>query len=123
MKPLLPLAALALSGCITTSDGPIEGPVRLGQTATTNGVKVRPVDVLEDSRCPVSVKCVWAGRVVVRAEVTGGSWQRTENLVLGKPTKVADGTLTLVAVAPEKKVPIEIGKRAYRFTFDFQGGM
>lgn len=123
MKALAALATFTLAACSTTpavNAGPIAG---LGQLAYTNGLRVRPLEVLEDSRCPALVRCVWAGRIVVRSEVIGGSWSRTLDLELGKPQQVADGALTLVAAAPAKAAPGEIDPRAYRFTFDFQGGI
>ncbi|MCF2513928.1 hypothetical protein LVY65_02445 [Sphingomonas sp. G124] len=95
----------------------------LGQTAYANGLHVRPISVVEDSRCPTDVTCVWAGRLVVRSEVSGGSWHRTLELELGKSQQVADGALTLVAAVPAKVAGTQTDPRAYRFTFDFQGGL
>lgn len=117
------LLAAALSGCaaaLPVHSGPTAG---LGGAVYVNGLKLRPTEIVEDSRCPVDVVCVWAGRVVVRTEVSGGAWHRTVDLELGKPQQVADGTLTLVAVHPPKHAGAETDPRAYRFTFDFQGGI
>jgi hypothetical protein len=117
------LAALALTSCATVppaEPGPTAG---IGQVAYTNGLRVRPVAVVEDSRCPVDVQCVWAGRMVVRSEVIGGSWHETRDLELGKSQQIADGALTLVAAVPQKKAGTAIDPRSYRFTFDFQGGI
>ena len=123
MKPLIALAALALASCASVPSASAGPTAALGQSAYTNGLKVRPVQVLEDSRCPMNARCVWAGRVVVRSEVTGGSWRRTLDLELGKPQQVADGALTLVSALPEKVAGTETDPPAYRFTFDFQGGL
>lgn len=107
----VPLAflALILAGCATAR--PVEGPVRLGQMAAVNGPRVRADRVIEDSRCPVDVQCVQAGRLVVRVTVFGGGWSRVIDLELGVPVTVADGRLMLVAATA----------KPYRFTFDFQG--
>ena len=56
---------------------PPDRPPRFGQVADVDGLGVRPLAVLEDSRCPATVHCVWAGRLRVRAEVTGGGWRET----------------------------------------------
>jgi hypothetical protein len=82
------------------------------------------VQVIEDSRCPANVQCVWAGRVRVLAEIElrGGSEELRTTLTLGEPMHVADGALTLIAVKPDKKTGA-INPRSYRFTFDFQGGL
>jgi len=123
MKPLLPLVVLALASCATVPPAQAEGPVGLGQTAYANGLRVRPITIVEDSRCGANVMCVWAGRLVVRAEVIGGSWREERNLELGQPQQIADGSLTLVAAEPQKVAGATIDPRSYRFTFDFQGGL
>lgn len=128
---LLP-AALLLCACAATTaaeppadraDRPIEGPVGLGQTAFVDGPHVRPDQVIEDSRCPIDVRCVWAGRLIVRATVTGGAWSKVLDLELGKPVQVADGALTLTGATPDRTVGKGKGKpQPYRFSFAFKGG-
>jgi hypothetical protein len=119
--PFLAAVLSLLAGC--ASNLPVEGPVRLGQIASVNGPRVRTDKVIEDSRCPIDAKCVWAGLLIVRVTVLGGGWSRQLDLTLGIPVNVADGTLSLAAVTP-------LGRSArwnnkplpYRFTFKFQGG-
>jgi hypothetical protein len=123
MKALAPLAAIALAACATVPTASAEPTAALGQVAYINGLKVRPLQVVEDSRCPISVQCVWAGRILVRSEITGGSWRQTRDLELGKPQQIADGALTLIAVSPAKIAGAATDPRTYRFTFDFQGGL
>lgn len=116
---------MVLVGCATS--GPVasrstESPVDLGEVAAVDGPKVRPDRIIEDSHCPADVRCVVAGRLIVRATVLGGGWSQQIDLTLGVPVLVADGMLTLVDATP---VPIN-GKAtplpAARFTFKFQGG-
>lgn len=123
MKAALTVAALALASCATTPPASAGPTAALGETAYTNGLRVRPIAIVEDSRCPINAVCVWAGRLVVRSEVIGGSWRQTRDLEVGKGQQVADGTLTLVAAQPPKVAGAETDPRAYRFTFDFQGGL
>lgn len=127
MKPLAPILAFALAACATTSDAPREGPVALGQTAYVGGPLVTPVAVVEDSRCPMNARCIWAGRLVVRVAIRGhsggGSWTMRRDLTLGTPHPVADGALTLVAATPGRMAGTELRSADYRFTFDFQGGI
>jgi len=118
---ILALAGTFITGC--TAHVPVEGAIALGQTAFVDGPKVRADRVIEDSRCPVDVQCVWAGRLVVRATVMGGGWSRQIDLTLGMPVNVADGALTLVAASPARRVNARPAKdSAYRFTFAFRGG-
>jgi hypothetical protein len=123
MKRIFALVSLpVLAGC--ASAGAAEGGVRLGQTAHVSGPRVRPDQVLEDSRCPVDTQCVWAGRLIVRATVLGGAWSRQVELTLGIPVDVADGKLTLVEAVPDRRMGKQEGRPLpYRFTFQFQGGL
>jgi hypothetical protein len=115
----LPLLLLCATGVSARSH---PGPARLGQSVHVDGITVRPERVIEDSRCPANANCIWAGRVVVRATVSGGRWKRSLDLVMGQPAHVADGALTLVSVAPAKHIgPVK--RRDYRFTFRFYGGI
>lgn len=110
---------LLLAACTAVTR---EGPVAIGQVAAVGGPKVRPLALLEDSRCPAATTCVWAGRVVVRVAVILGAGTREMALTLGEPAQVADGALTLTAVSPARGTrPIRPG--AYRFTFRFDGGL
>jgi hypothetical protein len=44
----------------------------IGQSADLgNGLTVRPLAIIEDSRCPQNVQCLWAGRMRIRAMVSG----------------------------------------------------
>lgn len=121
---LAALASIALAGCTATavSPQPPSGPARLGQTVFVDGPHVTPIRVIEDSRCPMNARCVWAGRVVLRVKVTGGAWQRTIDLTMGEPVQVADGGLTLVSVTPDRRTDLAIRPRDYRFAFTFEGG-
>lgn len=122
-RPVL-LAAALLGGCAATgAQTPHQGAVRLGQTAYVDGPKVRPIRVIEDSRCPANVRCVWAGRVVLLAAVITGPGTREMELTLGKPAPVADGMLTLVSVTPDRYTNAKRKPAAYRFAFEFSGGL
>jgi len=120
---LLPLL-LALAACATglARTAP-QNSARLGRAVPVGGITVRPDRVVEDSRCPRDVRCVWAGRVIVSAIVSGGGWSRRVDLTLGEPVPIADGTLTLQSVTPERGSARPIPLRNYRFQFDFQGGL
>ena len=122
MKRLAVVVALPLAACATlpASAVPTAG---LGQVARIDGLTVRPLQVVEDSRCPINVVCVWAGRLVVRTEIRGGSWRETRDLELRKPQRIADGQLILVEAAPSKLADRPIAPAHYRFTFAYEGGL
>ncbi|MET0362594.1 MAG: hypothetical protein ABW048_12685 [Sphingobium sp.] len=113
---------ITLSAC-TSGPALREGPARLGERAMVGGPIVEPVKIVEDSRCPQNARCIWAGRLVVRTLVTGGTWSRSMDLTLGEPAAVADGTVTLVSATPETSTRRPIVPRDYRFVFRFDGGL
>jgi len=124
----LALAALALGGCATVPPpaAPSDGIARaaLGQTVAVDGPRVTPLDVLEDSRCPMNARCVWAGQVRLKTRVHLGSGDRTIELVSNTPVAIADGSLELVEVRPDRVAGGDaITAKDYRFGFRFMGGL
>lgn len=116
---ILPIACAALAACVTTptaAPGPTAG---LGEIVTVDGLSIRPLRVVEDSRCPINARCVWAGQVVLSTEVRGGGGRATYNLVLGEPVEHGGGRLALVAAEPGRVAGAETEPSAYRFTFEF----
>jgi len=106
MKPLSLVAALALAACAPVAEAGAgaagTATARLGQTVRLGDVTVRPLAVIEDSRCPRDATCVWAGRLRLRAAISGLSGAR--ELILGQPFALPrGGTLTLTAALPERR--------------------
>ena len=121
----LALIALPLLGaCATVPRGDV-GPdhVALGQTANLGGPRVTPLKVLEDSRCPMEARCVWAGRVRLKVRIALGSGSELREIASDKPIQVGDGTLELAGVMPPRSVQRTIAPRDYRFSFRFAGGI
>lgn len=119
MKAAAAIFAFALTSCVTVppaSAGPTAG---LGETITINGLRIRPIRVVEDSRCPAQVRCVWAGRIIVDTEISGAASYQRHNLELGKPSRLATVPMriTLIAAEPGKVAVSEIPPNAYRLTF------
>jgi hypothetical protein len=119
------LAAGLLAGCVTVpranEDGSIDA--RIGQTVNVGGPKVTPLKVLEDSRCPMESRCIWAGRVRLEVRIDLGSGSHIRELASDKPIQVADGTLELQGVMPPRSTQHSIAPRDYRFTLKFSGGL
>ena len=87
----------------------------IGQTIDFGmGLTLRPLEVTEDSRCPQNARCVWAGRLRVRVDVSGSPAE----LTLDEPLMTPYGSVTLVAVSPGPWTDWPEGARpAYRFGF------
>jgi len=121
------VAALALSACAATNQQtPLAdaSDVALGQKAYVDGPLVQPVEVLEDSRCPMNARCVWAGRVRVKMVwIRGNGEMQPFEVTLGESTPIADGAITLESVRPEKMTNVTIKPSDYRFSFRFAGGL
>ena len=128
-RTFLMLAPLALSGCVTPGT-PAPPPdasglayARLGETIAVGGPRVTPLRLIEDSRCPQGVQCVWAGRVRISATISTPTMKLTRELTLGEPFAVADGTLTLAEVQPGRAKDAAPAPYDYRFGFRFDGGI
>ena len=121
MKAIVTLIALMLAACSTVPSANAGPTAGLGQVATVNGVRIRPIQVLEDSRCPALVRCVWEGRLTVRARMNGSGWTQIRDFQLGVLQAVDQYRVTLIAAEPQKAAPGEIDPRAYRFTFAISG--
>jgi len=69
----------------------------LNETADLgNGLTVRPLSIIEDSRCPADVECIWAGRLRLRANISGQEVEMT----LGEPTQTTHGAVLLAVAKP-----------------------
>lgn len=58
--------------------------VQKGETVVLKDVSVKFVDVIEDSRCPEGVNCIWAGRAIVKVEVTSNGKSEEKTLIFGE---------------------------------------
>lgn len=121
---MLTAAATTASACATAdqlqTDCDDSLCVGINETFTSADFSLTPLEVLEDSRCPVEAECVWTGQVRIRASVERDG--RTEVVELSniEPVEVLSGTLTFTHVWPEASVerPIE-DQQQFRFAFDF----
>jgi hypothetical protein len=111
------LATALLAACATVPPA-VAGPTAgLGQVASVEGIRIRPLRVIEDSRCPVNANCVWAGRLILRAQVQSRGRSETRDLTLGLPIDLAAGRLALATAEPNRVAGREADPSAYRFTF------
>lgn len=112
------LLAVSLLAPVAADAAPLRdrAMAHIGETVRVHGMQVTPLRVLEDSRCPQNVSCIWAGQVRLAVRIDGVF----RELTLGKPISVSGGQLQLAAVAPEiRSVGHRIPPRSYRFGFEF----
>ncbi|MCB0466259.1 MAG: hypothetical protein KDC78_11410 [Aequorivita sp.] len=55
-----------------------------GETIILKGISIKFLEVLEDSRCPEGVTCIWAGRAIVKVEVTSNGKTEEKTLTFGE---------------------------------------
>ena len=92
------------------------GALAIGTNATIHGTTIGILELMEDSRCPSDVQCVWAGTVRVRVSLD--SYNRDFTFTLGQPQVVGKATITLTAVTPAEKFSTQtVPLSDYRFTF------
>jgi hypothetical protein len=96
--------------------------LRLGQEKLLRsaGVRVRLVEIEEDSRCPQGVECIWAGNVRVALLVRGpGRTSRRAALNTAsepRELKLGGRTFIISKVSPAKIIDRDIKPRDYRIT-------
>ena len=125
-RTLLLHAPLLLAACAPMRPPPpppvmaASATVGLGDRAVLNGMAIVPLRVIEDSRCPINARCVWAGRLVLETNLLQRATPegRTVNLVLGQPIAVDSGHLALVGAEPGKLAGAKPSPPPKRFTFE-----
>lgn len=99
---IIPFALVLSAGHPHEAPPKPEG-VALGKIQTLgHGVSVRPERIVEDSRCPEEVLCVWAGRLVVEATAMRGFSRKIFEITLGSSTEFANGAVTFTTAPPRK---------------------
>ena len=74
--------------------------IAFGETVTAGNVILKFVEVLEDSRCPKDIVCVWAGRAKVKVAISGEHIYLKElELTIGEKIKIF---LVCSTVSPSK---------------------
>jgi hypothetical protein len=101
-----------------TSSVPYQtGLMQLGTTYPIDTVKVTPLSVTEDSRCPQGVQCIQAGTVKVSVKIAYGIYSTTQTFTLGVPQSAYGYTAELKSVQPAKQQGTVIKSSDYRFVF------
>lgn len=119
------IAPLVLAACATVPGSVGKHGLSwagIGESVDVGGPKVTPMALLEDSRCPADVQCVWAGRVRIRARVDLESGYAVRAITMAEPVKIAGGTLELAETEPARASQDKIPAADYRFGFRFSSG-
>ncbi|MBQ0769650.1 MAG: hypothetical protein KBT58_10175 [Bizionia sp.] len=138
MKPLIFVFTLLFSVGLFAQDTSIE-PVKtpriitklpIEKTATVNGVAIKFLSVVSDSRCPKNVNCIWAGEVIVLVEVQQEAQEAIEKTITigfkrnptGSETDIIyknqSFTIKAINVSPYPEYGIEVNVSDYVLLFD-----
>ena len=123
MKQIFTAAAvLALTSCATVPMrlAPVrtDGMARIGQSTRVGALLVTPQAIVEDSRCPINARCVWAGRLVLATRIDGARWRENANLTLGQPYATHGNRLALISAEPGKLAGSSPSPPANLFSFE-----
>jgi hypothetical protein len=116
MSPTVPPPSPAPVGTSTASTREIV-ELGLNKSATLLDVKITPLEVLEDSRCPIDVQCIQAGRVRVRVELVSGLGTAREIFEIDKSITTEAEEVKLLNVLPLPKAGQKIPLNSYVFSF------
>ncbi|HRH26489.1 MAG TPA: hypothetical protein PLF31_03435 [Candidatus Paceibacterota bacterium] len=89
----------------------------VGVGVSAYGIKVEPIEIVEDSRCPIDVQCIQMGTVRVKATVTSARDTTTVEFTLGEAETVSGDVITLSAVSPESVSGFDPQTSDYSFRF------
>ena len=120
MRPAALLLVPLAVACTTVNPAalaPQGTTVELGESVRSGPAVLTPIGVMEDSRCPRDVQCVWAGRVVLSVRVENAGSLIDATVVLGQKETVAGHVFTLEEVSPHRMSEGEIANADYRFRF------
>lgn len=92
-------------GVVLTGDGTLSSAARLAwrrPVAIGGGLVLELIGLKEDSRCPIGVQCVWAGRATVAVAVIKGTAEprRLELTLPGPGANYGEHSFTLTALEP-----------------------
>jgi len=126
MRTILLLLAVALAGCGSAATEPESGSfvmkngdlvIGLGESTTVAGLTITFRDVLEDSRCPRDVVCIWEGNARVQLDLSrSGGPEASILLNTTQPRVVVFGAqrVELADVTPYPDTRVRFARSAYR---------
>lgn len=117
---------------VAASPGPGQPfTIRVDETVEIDGtgLSIRLLAVLEDSRCPVDVTCVWAGDAVVALEIALGEARRAYGLHTNPGTATGPGEadvggyrVVVVGLEPAPLAGVPIPQARYVATLRVDAG-
>ncbi len=90
---------------------------KINQKILNNGISITPIKLIQDSRCPSNVQCIWEGTVIVKVKLERDSVVQEVDLEINKTITFAGQSVLLKSVSPYPKEGKKIDDGEYSFTF------
>lgn len=90
------------------------------KTAKNSRLKIKFLEVTEDSRCPTGVNCIWAGNAKVKVQIIGSHRSQIFefNTTTGPKGDIFDGwAITIDNLTPYPHADKPIDKKLYKVKF------
>lgn len=126
MKTLFLAVILTLVfGSVVTANAQTDSAIKVKvgkqKKFSRSKIKIKFVSLVEDSRCPEGVNCVWAGNANIKVMISqgNGAGENFEmNTNLGAKGATFGGyAINLVSLTPTPKANVRIDKDSYTATF------
>jgi len=95
--------------------------VQINSETRINGLRIKFIDMIEDSRCPRDTQCIWAGNAKIKIGLSssGRSKKQVELNTGLKPQSIVFGgyEIKLIKLTPVPASNIRIRKDGYVATF------
>lgn len=96
--------------------------VKINEVATAKGgIRIRFVEMVEDSRCPTDTNCVWAGNAKIRVKVTRNGRSKVLELnsnIRPRSVVFAGYSFDLTGLTPEPRSNIRINRNGFVATIE-----
>ncbi len=92
--------------------------VKMGQTGTAFNVSLKPLEILEESRCPSDVQCIQAGTVRVKVLFSSDLGTAPQEFALDRSVSTESELVKLVEVRPYPSSVARIAQGDYVFVFE-----
>ena len=91
--------------------------VALGETVDFGSTSITPQRIVEDSRCPQEVECVWEGTILVEVAIESAERRETRQLSVGDRISTGLGLVVLENVTPRPTEDASTPAKEYRLVF------
>jgi len=118
------VASIGIAASAQSKQGLVKVAIHSEKTVARAGFKIKFAEMVEDSRCPADVQCIWAGNAKVRIEVRRGR-SLSKSFELNSTTapngvKYNGYEITLKELTPRPRTNARINPDKYEAVFEIK---